>query len=341
MGMEFRVLGPLGVLSDEGDVPVRGAQQRRLLAVLLAHAGAVVSMDRLVDELWDGRPPAGAAQNLWTSVARLRRLLAAAGGEPMLATRAPGYVLQVGPEQVDAGRFELLLAQARRTGTDVPRATVDLLDEALTLWRGPAFIEFAALPFAAAEAARLDELRLVARELRFEAELALGGHAESVAGLQAFVAEHPLRESPRAQLMVALYRSGRQAEALEEYRHYRELIQAELGLEPSALLRERHSQILRQSADLDPPSRDRTMTPPAQAIPGGGRRTVWRGPPVELTTFVGRGSDIAAATDDLVAHRFVTLTGVGGVGKTGWRSAWPNPPRRTFPMVWPGVSLLR
>jgi predicted ATPase/DNA-binding SARP family transcriptional activator len=313
--MEFRVLGPLGAQSDEREVPVRGAQQRRLLAVLLVHAGTVVSVDRLADELWDGRPPAGAAQGLWTSVARLRRLLAA-GEEPVLATRAPGYVLQVVPEQVDAGRFERLLAQARRTGTDDPQATVDLLDQALTLWRGPAFVEFATLRFAAAEAARLDELRLVARELRFEAELARGGHGESVAGLQAFVAEHPLRESPRAQLMLALYRSGRQAEALEEYRHYRDLIRAELGLEPSVLLRSRHGEILRQSADLDLFPGDRIMTPPTPVAARGARRTVGRRPPIEITTFVGRGSDIAAATDDVAAHRLVTLTGVGGVGKT-------------------------
>ena len=251
IGMDFRVLGPLEVTSGRGDVLIQSAQLRRLLAILLVHAGAVVSTDRLTDELWDGQPPAGAAQSMWTCVARLRRVLAATPDDPVLITRPPGYLLQVEPDQIDAARFERLLIEAFRLSADRAQSAVDMLTQGLALWRGPAFAEFVDTTFASAEAARLEELRLTAYERRFEAELGLGRHTELIAGLQSFIAAHPLREAPRGQLMLALYRSGRHAEALKAYQTYQSLLRTELGLEPSALLRTRQAQMLRQAVDLD------------------------------------------------------------------------------------------
>ena len=198
--MLFRILGPLGVEYDGGSVPIGSPLQRRLLAVLLVHARTVVSADRLVDVLWGEQPPADAKQGLWTCVSRLRDALDAptggAAGE-VLVTRPPGYLLAVDAEQIDAGRAERMLAEAAGIAADRPRAAGEILTQALSLWRGPALVEFADAPFAAAEAARLEELRLVAMERRFEADLAVGTHAELVGQLQAFTTLHPLRERPR------------------------------------------------------------------------------------------------------------------------------------------------
>ena len=216
--------------SEHGVVRIGSRLQRRLLAVLLVHARTVVSADRLVDILWGSQPPANARQSLWTCVARLRRTLADQEGTPrdeLLVTRPPGYLLAAEPEQIDAGLFEHLVGAATRVAADEPRAAADLLDRALALWRGPALQEFADEPFAAAEAARLDELRLTATEDRFEIDLILGAHATLIGKLSGFAAEHPLRDRPRAQLMLALYRCGRQVEALEAFRHYRELLDRE------------------------------------------------------------------------------------------------------------------
>ncbi len=191
----FRVLGPLGVEYDGHAVPISSPLQRRLLAVLLVHARAVVSADRLVDVLWGDRPPADAMQGLWTCVARVRQALkdptGTAAGE-VLITRPPGYLLAVEPEQVDAGRFERLLADASHDAADRPQAAGEILDQALSLWRGPALVEFADAPFAAAEAARLDELRLVAMERRFDIDLSVGAHAELVGQLRAFTTAAPV-----------------------------------------------------------------------------------------------------------------------------------------------------
>ncbi|HEY8092880.1 MAG TPA: AfsR/SARP family transcriptional regulator, partial [Acidimicrobiales bacterium] len=236
----YRVLGPLGLEHDGRAVPIGSALQRRLLAVLLVQPRAVVSADRLIDILWGERPPAAARQGLWTCVARLRHALRDPTGptpSEVLVTQAPGYLLAVEPEQVDAGLFERLVAEASGMGEDRPRAAGEILDQALDLWRGPALVEFADEPFAAAEAARLDELRLVAMERRFDVDLAVGAHAELVGQLRAFTALHPLRERPRGQLMLALYRCGRQAEALDAFTAYRHQLGEELGLEPSEALR--------------------------------------------------------------------------------------------------------
>ena len=252
--MLFGLLGPLEVLAEQGVVEIRGQMQRRLLAVLLVHARAVVSADRLIDVLWAGEPPVEARQGLWTCVARLRRALAGQAGtaaDALVITRAPGYLIAAQPDQIDAGRFEGLILAASRLADDEPQTAAGLIDRALGLWRGAALEEFSDEMFAAAEATRLDELRLSATEDRFEIDLVLGAHAGLIGPLGGFAAKHPLRERPRAQLMRALYRCGRQAEALEVYHSYRELLDRELGLEPSVALRTLQTQILRQATELD------------------------------------------------------------------------------------------
>ena len=311
----YRVLGPLGLEHDGRAVPIGSALQRRLLAVLLVQPRAVVSADRLIDILWGERPPAAARQGLWTCVARLRHALQDPTGltpSEVLVTQAPGYLLAVEPEQVDAGRFERLVAEASGMGEDRPRAAGELLDQALDLWRGPALVEFADEPFAAAEAARLDELRLVAMERRFDVDLAVGAHAELVGQLRAFTALHPLRERPRGQLMLALYRCGRQAEALEAFTAYRHLLEDELGLEPSESLRAQQAAILRRAAELDEPP------VPAEELDGGAPELLIgaQEAPAEATSFVGRVDDLAEAAARIREARLVTLTGIGGVGKT-------------------------
>ena len=211
--MGFGVLGPLEVYGASGVVAIGSRLQRRLLVALLVEAGTVVSADRLVDTVWAGQPPTDQRQALWTCVARLRHALAHLGGsEPdeLLVTRPPGYLLVAGPEQIDASQFEHLVSAASQVGDDRPDAAADLLDRALGLWRGPAFQEFADEPFAEAEAARLEEMRMAATEDRFELDLVRGEHAALIAPLGAFAAAHPLRERPRSQLMLALHRSGRQ-----------------------------------------------------------------------------------------------------------------------------------
>ena len=310
--MLFGLLGPLEVLTEQGVVEIRGQMQRRLLAVLLVHARTVVSADRLIDILWAGEPPVEARQGLWTCVARLRRALAGQAGmatEPMLITRAPGYLIAAQPDQIDAGRFEGLISAASRLAPDEPQTAAGLIDRALGLWRGAALEEFSDEMFAAAEATRLDELRLSATEDRFEIDLVLGAHARLIGPLSGFAAQHPLRERPRAQLMRALYRCDRQAEALEVFHSYRSLLDRELGLEPSMALGTLQTQILRQAAELAWQSPKARQRPPQNAATGSRL-------PAEMTSLVGRDEDVAAAVQAIAEARLVTLTGVGGVGKT-------------------------
>jgi DNA-binding SARP family transcriptional activator/tetratricopeptide (TPR) repeat protein len=243
--MQFRILGPLEVLAKGRALDVGGPKQRGLLAVLLLNANRVVSSDRLIDALWGERPPATAHKALQVYVSQLRRML----GKDHLVTRAPGYLLRIAGDELDLGRFEALLEQAR--GLE-PEAASAKLREALSLWRGPPLAEFAYQGFAQAEIARLEELRLACLEERIEADLARGGHAELVSELEGLVKEHPLRERLRAQLMLALYRSGRQAEALAAYQDARRVLVDELGIEPGKLLRELEQAILRQDSALDP-----------------------------------------------------------------------------------------
>jgi YVTN family beta-propeller protein len=250
--MEYRVLGPLEVRDGDRSIPLAGAKQRALLAVLLVNAGRLVSRDRLIDELWGGQPLETAVHSIHVYVSRLRKLLP----PETLLTRPPGYLLELEPEELDARRFERLLTEGRKRLADGDAEhAARVLQEALALWRGPALAEFAFEPFARAEIGRLDELRLAAVEERLEADLALGRHADVVGELEALIAQNPRRERLRAQLMLALYRSGRQVEALEGYRAARRTLIDELGIEPSVELQRLERLILIQEKALEPPPR--------------------------------------------------------------------------------------
>jgi DNA-binding SARP family transcriptional activator len=244
--VEFRILGPLEVVEQGRVLTLGGSRQRSLLALLLTRANEVVSADRLIDELWEARPPRTAANALQYHVSRLRKALAP--GEAIV-TREPGYLIRVGPDELDLFRFERLVEEARHSS---PERAARLLRDALGLWRGRALADLAYESFAQAEILRLEELRLGALERRIEADLALRRHAELVGELEVLVREHPLREALRAQLMLALYRSGRQAEGLDLYRETRRLLVDELGIEPSPALQELEHAILRHDPALVP-----------------------------------------------------------------------------------------
>jgi len=245
--MEIRLLGPLEVRDGENVVPLPRRQQRALLAALALRAGEVVSTDRLIADLWGERAPSSATGSLQNTVSALRKLI----GRDVLVTQAPGYRLAVARHSVDANRFEALLEDAR--GADAARR-VELLRDALGLWRGPALADLGEEDFTRHEAGRLDERRVEAQEERIAAELALGRHAALVGELEQLVTTHPLRERFRAQLMVALYRCGRQTEALELYRAARLAFADERGLDPSPELQELERKILRQDPELDAPA---------------------------------------------------------------------------------------
>ena len=241
--MEFRILGPLEVEDDGRLLKLGGAQQRALLALLLLNANDVVPRERLIDELWGAEPPETARTALQVHVSQLRKLL----GRERIETRSPGYALRVGSGELDLDRFQDLVAEARRLE---PAAAAHSLRQALGMWHGPPLAELEGQPFAQREGLRLEELRLAALEERIEADLKLGRHAELVPELERLVAEHPLRERLRGQLMLALYLSGRQAEGLESYRQGRRLLAEELGLEPGEELRRLEKAILAQDPGL-------------------------------------------------------------------------------------------
>jgi DNA-binding SARP family transcriptional activator len=252
--MEYRILGPLEVRHADRVIPLRGARQRELLAVLLLHANEIVSSDRLIDDLWEGDPPPTATKMIQNGVSQLRKLLELdrVGKGERLVTRSPGYLLRIGPGELDSDRFERLVAEGRRelAARDYGVAA-ERLTEALALWRGPALGDFSAAVFARADAARFEELRCAATEDRIDAELALGRHADVVAELEALVAQNPLRERLRGQLMLALYRSGRQAEALQVYQQTRDVLVEELGLEPGPALQRLEKAVLVQDPTLE------------------------------------------------------------------------------------------
>jgi DNA-binding SARP family transcriptional activator len=250
--LEFRILGPLEVWNGEQTLQLGGQRQRAVLAVLAMHVGEVVPSERLVTYLWGESPPPTAATSLQNAVSQLRKVL----GAEVVETRAPGYALNAEKDDVDARRFERLLNEARSAG---PEDRLRLVGEALGLWRGPALGDFAYEAFAQNEASRLDELRLTAVEDRIEVELELGRSGELVGELESVVRENPLRERPRGQLMLALYRSGRQAESLQAYQEARRMLVDELGIEPTPALQQLHASILRQESALQP-----------QVMPGAG-----------------------------------------------------------------------
>jgi DNA-binding SARP family transcriptional activator len=252
--VDFRALGHLEVALDDQALALGSHQQRAVLAVLVLCAGEVVSSDRLIESLWGERPPATAAKTVQVYISRLRKTLngASTGDEPIV-TADHGYVLRVAPEEIDVRVFERLLDEGRRAYAAADHDTAAaVMREALALWRGPALSDFTFDPFAAREIARLEELRLEALETRIDADLALGRHAELISELEALSAQHPLRERPRATLMLALYRCRREPEALAVYRDTRRMLVEELGVEPSPALQELHDAILRHDPALEP-----------------------------------------------------------------------------------------
>jgi len=296
--MEFGILGPLEVRDRGVAVALGGVQQRSLLAILLLNANELVPTDRLVDELWGEEPPRAAVKTVQVYVSRLRKLL----GVEALVTSGPGYLLRVEPERIDLRRFERLADEGRQAlaAGDAERAA-KRLGEAMSLWRGAPLADFAYEPFAQAEAARLEELRLGAVEDRIEAELRCGRATELVAELHALAARHPLRERLRAQMMLALYHSGRQAEALDVYRDTRTTLVEELGIEPSRELQDLERAILAQDRSLERPG-----ARPAPRAAGA---------------FVGRGVELRALMDGLrEAHAgdgsLFLLSGEPGIGKS-------------------------
>jgi len=249
--MDFRILGPLEVYDRGKALPLGAGKQRAVLALLLLHANEVVSADRLIDELWGEAPPPPAAKILQNYVSQLRRPLS----DGVLLTRGHGYVLRVEPGELDLDRFRQLVDEGRRAlGADDPERASGVLREALDLWRGRALEDFAYEPFARDEIPRLEELRLTALMERIDADLALGRHTELGGELEALIAQHPLQERLRGQLMLALYRSGRQAEALHVYQEARRMLVEELGIEPGQTLQQLETAILRQDQSLEPPA---------------------------------------------------------------------------------------
>ncbi len=245
--VEFSVLGPLEAVVEGRSVPLPAAKPRALLALLLLNRNRVVPVGELIEELWSGEPPETAMKALQVYVSQLRKAI----GADRVLTKPPGYSLRVDEGELDLDRFEQLVREGReRLGAGDAKEAAERLEQGLALWRGPALAEFGSEPFARDAGARLEESRLEAIEGRIEADLVLGRHAQLVSELEQLVARHPFRERLRGQLMLALYRSGRQAEALDVYRRTRETLVDELGIEPSQELQELERAILRQDRDL-------------------------------------------------------------------------------------------
>ncbi|MEV1172759.1 BTAD domain-containing putative transcriptional regulator [Nonomuraea sp. NPDC049784] len=310
--MRFGVLGPLVVWDGEGhEIRVPEAKVRALLADLLAHEGRLVSADRLIDDLWGEEPPNNPANALQAKVSQLRRTL----GRDRVLHQAPGYRLRVddAEDEIDSRLFHSLVSEARQAGDPLTRAA--LLTEALKLWRGPAFADFADEEFARTAAHRLAEQRLAVVEEQAEARLETGDRTLLIGELAGLVARHPLRERLRAVQMRALYLAGRQSEALESYAELRDRLAEELGLDPGPELAALHSAILRQdlSLALDTGAGPGAV-PVGAAAAGDGRPR--SNLPAPLTTLVGRAPSVAEVVRLLGTARLVTLTGTGGVGKT-------------------------
>jgi DNA-binding SARP family transcriptional activator len=247
--VEFRILGPLEVVKSDRPLALGGPKQRALLAVLLLHRGEVVSTDRLVDALWGGRASATAARTVQVYVSNLRKAL----GAGLVVTRGHGYLLETEPGQVDLDRFRQLVAGGRRAlESGDPQQAAEYLRDALVLWRGPPLADLAYETFAQGDIGRLEEERVAALEDRIDADLAIGRDGDLIPEPESLVAANPLHERLREQLMVALYRAGRQADALAVYRQTSRLLREELGIEPGPSLQKLERSILDHDASLDP-----------------------------------------------------------------------------------------
>jgi DNA-binding SARP family transcriptional activator len=302
--MEFRILGPLEAVDGDRTVPLGGPRQRALLALLLTHANRVVSADRLIDELWNEHAPAAAPNALQYHVSQLRKTLAP---HDAIVTQEPGYLIRVENDDLDLHHFERLRDAATAAS---PEEASQLLREALALWRGAPLADLAQEEFAQAEIRRLEELHVSTIEQRIEVELELGENAELIGELETLVREHPLRERLRAQLMLALYRSGRQAEALAAYRDLHAVLDKQLGIEPSRPLQELEQAILRQDRELSPGQaasavvivggEDERLDPLLSVAEPLARRP---GRELIVTRLLADGRGLAAATTELADLR--------------------------------------
>ncbi|HEY5015832.1 MAG TPA: BTAD domain-containing putative transcriptional regulator, partial [Streptosporangiaceae bacterium] len=303
--MQVRLFGELEAVAEGVPVPVRGAKQRALLAMLALQRGQPVSADRLIDVLSGDGKASNPANALQAQIGQLRRTF---GAEAILTSEA-GYALAVGPDDVDVVRFGQLVAEGRRLAGDGEAALASAaLGEALGLRRGEPLAEFADAGFADAERAHLDELTLVAVEARAGADLMLGRHGELAGELEAQCRQHPLRERLWELLILALYRAGRQAEALRAYTEVRDRLVDELGIDPGPALRELQTRILAQDPSLAPAS---PAPVPAAAPPSSAGNLRAR-----LSRFVGRDAELRQLCEAVRSSRLVTLTGPGGTGKT-------------------------
>jgi predicted ATPase/DNA-binding SARP family transcriptional activator len=310
--MEIRVLGPVEVLVDGIPRTVPGAGERELLALLALSAGRVVARSTLIDALWGEDLPVNPDNALQVRISKLRRALSALGLPPeLLTTRRPGYLLDVDAGDVDALRLPAQIAIARSLADEDPARAAQLYREALSSWRGAPLAEFDVARWTEPEAARLSELHLAAREELIDLDLAAGHHDELIADLESLTAQHPLRERLHSRLMLALYRSGRQADALSAYQRARGVLDAQLGLAPSAGLRTLQQAILQQRPELQAPEQVR----PPRPVPAGPPTATPR-LPLRLTSFLGREEDLRRVRQLLNGHRLVTVLGPGGVGKT-------------------------
>ena len=317
--MRFGILGPLQAVGDDGrELALGGRMPRAVLALLLLRANEVVSSDQLVEELWAGAPPASGTKGLHVHVSRLRRALAAGHSGPdgeRLVTTAGGYVLRVGPDELDVQRCERLIGEGRSLlAAGRPDQALAALSGAVELWRGDVLADFQYDAFAQGEIARLGELRAAVLEERIAVEMLLGREAQVLGELEPLVRDYPYRERLRGQLMLALYRTGRQAEALAAYRAARSALVDELGIEPSVELRQLHEAMLGQDRALLQPD-------PGQPAAPAGATTDGRAPghvhlPVQATPLIGRERELAELMTLADSRRLITLTGTGGTGKT-------------------------
>ncbi|MBV6698085.1 tetratricopeptide repeat protein [Kitasatospora aureofaciens] len=335
----FRILGPLDVQVDGRPVPLSGARQRTILSMLLLSANRVVSVDTLADAVWQGRPPNTFVNQIAICVSGLRKTFKAAVGlDDLIVTVHPGYLLATGEHRIDAAEFEDLIAEAREATRHRRTAeAAELLDEALGLWRGPA-LEGVVGERVAAEAERLGELRLAVYEEYTALRLDLGRHRELVGELSSFIKENGLREQARAQLMLAQYRSGRRAEALETFREARRLFVDDLGIEPGPLLQKLHDAVLADESWLTAPA----AVPIEEPAPGPAAAAVAVAAipaqlPADVAAFTGRSEELAAL-DRLLAERsdssvlpVGSITGIGGVGKTALARHWAHRVAARFP----------